>query len=436
MASRDFDTERAGKTGETELPQDATRSNTESTRAGGTLTGEDLHTHAGTGSATRSATGGVAPGKGKPGKGNKVLLIAFAILAFVVIVFGYLMFFSKPHATARRPMPATHASVTPAKPVSSAATGNPFAASRPEAPAGHPAPAIAPTVAPTTPAQPGAASNPFGATPPSSVPMTSAPSAFAPQATVPAAPASAPPASAPPASLPSAFAPQHAPEVTLPVASGAAELPATAPNPVSSAPGNIPATPAPVAPATPASLAPPAASATPVEPPAPAPGIEGELSGIRTSIATLQAGHDALQAQVSTIQERLDASSPKRTRAADETASQGAMFAGKPAASSTRHTRRVRHHRSSKDENMVERVPEKPATMVSSKSISSASDAAAPSVSCHLAAIVPDRAWVKNADGTFTTYGVGDLAPNGASITAISPGAGITTKKGHLACIQ
>ena len=55
---------------------------------------------------------------------------------------------------------------------------------------------------------------------------------------------------------------------------------------------------------------------------------------------------------------------------------------------------------------------------------------------CHLASIVPERAWSKNADGTFTTYGVGDMAPNGSVIKSIDPSTGIVTAKGKLACDQ
>ncbi len=53
---------------------------------------------------------------------------------------------------------------------------------------------------------------------------------------------------------------------------------------------------------------------------------------------------------------------------------------------------------------------------------------------CRLASIVPGRAWVKQPDGSFVTYGVGDKAPNGANITAISPDSGVTTTSGHLEC--
>lgn len=55
---------------------------------------------------------------------------------------------------------------------------------------------------------------------------------------------------------------------------------------------------------------------------------------------------------------------------------------------------------------------------------------------CNLASIVPNRAWIKEADGSFMTYGVGDQAPNGSVIKSIDPDQGILTASGKLHCSQ
>lgn len=382
--AKEFDTERTGPAPSTDLPESRHTMHDTSRVGGATLTGEGLH---GSGPDSRaSASSGAPPAGKKKGSGNKVLFIAFAILAFVVLVAGYVMF-SHMHAPARHAVPHPVAVAPSVKP----ATHTP-----------------APFAAPSTSANPDTLSLLTG--------TPTKPQSSAPSATLPASPT----APAPSVLTPS---PTQAPAL----ASAPAAQPPASQTQANQAPAPQ-ASPLLAAPAPAATVA-AAAPASPAQDVIQSGSTGSELAGIRASIDTLQtsvnslqAGHAALQAQVDTIEARL----PSRT--AQHARTQAHAFGTGPQVSRHAHSRRHARH----DHNLVERA--QPAKDLPAKKDKAAD--AAPVVSCHLAAIVPDRAWVKHPDGSFTTYGVGDTSPNGARITAISPDAGITTTRGHLACTQ
>lgn len=360
-------------------------------------------------SGTRGA--GAAPAKAK--KSSVAFVATLAVVVVVVAAVGFMTF---------RPRHVTRAPVHPTQVQPKATT-----------PVKAPAPA---PVLPKAPASNNDVSVLTGTTP-------SAAPAVAASLNQPA-PAPLNPVLAPPAATPIAANPLAAPSTTgvLPAANLAPVAPVNpassatvsakptpaVPVPVTLAPPapassaaithTLPATPAPIAPApaispSPAPVVAPITTSSPNEP------LVGQVAGLTVRVDNLEQRVQALEEGQGQLKDRIDHLGPQPRKVVP-----------------TRHVREasvkkasLSHHVRSHVRNRVELITDKP------KSVKVNEAHVAKSV-CHLASIVPERAWIKNDDGTFTTYGVGDMAPNGSVIKSIDPTTGIVTAKGKLDCDQ
>lgn len=378
------------------------------------------------------ASAGPAPAKAK--KSNVVFVGVMAVVVVAVGGLGYMGFRShgpvKSSASTKMTQPAPKAISAP---VVTKASGKDDASVL--AGTDAPGPAVAPVVAP-------AAS--VAAAPGLNSPLS--PTSAVPGPVLGAAPVVATPPTGGINPSPVVAPPAPAASVTLP-ATAAVPGAGLIPPPVNAAPGTLPPTPNPVVPApngtvigaalpAPAPSAAPVAApapittnpqpvavptATPVEAPAPianAAPLEGQVSSLTVRVDNLEQRVTALENGQAQINIRLDRTAPMPVFKS---------HAAKPpvAKASSSMKRHSRYHRP----NRVELI--KPEAKVTK----AAPVAKAPEV-CHLASIVPDRAWIKNEDGTFSTYGIGDVAPNGSAIQRIDPTSGIITAKGKLACQQ
>lgn len=78
-----------------------------------------------------------------------------------------------------------------------------------------------------------------------------------------------------------------------------------------------------------------------------------------------------------------------------------------------------------------DRVVSKRKVSKSAHSSSSASSSSRGSYGYDIQAVLPGRAWVKNPNGTTTTYSVGDMLPNGNKVGKIDPDGGIVDSVGR-----
>jgi len=78
-----------------------------------------------------------------------------------------------------------------------------------------------------------------------------------------------------------------------------------------------------------------------------------------------------------------------------------------------------------------DRVVSKRKVSKSSHSGSSAASSSRGSYGYDIQAVLPGRAWVKNPNGTTTTYSVGDMLPNGNKVGKIDPDGGIVDSVGR-----
>lgn len=390
-----------------------------------TLSGPDS-TASRTGDETVTGEPGHPAPRPAKNKSNITFFIILVVVVLVVLAMGYMAFGHRKHAAPATPPavsqptatpgalpPSTTSSATPpvvAPPVvtppalTSAAEANALLGGAPQAAPGqmavpsstHAPSAVAPglatpdeantllgvppaqtpanlssTLAPALPA--GASTSAFQGVPPPSAGSVSAPMGH-----LPVNPAPAPGVASP------VIAAQPAPAVLNPAA-------ALAGSPV------------------PSTIAAPAATAAPVAPAAGGVSLESRVTELETRLSNLEAG----QARIVDILAHL----PPASAAPAEAKSQ------EPKA--VHHPRTPRH----KVSNVVKVIPKAKDEAKPSVSRTSAS-----TTTCHLASIVPNRAWTKQPDGTFMTYGIGDRAPNGGIIQTIDPDHGIITDKGKLLC--
>jgi hypothetical protein len=310
--------------------------------------------------------------------------------------------------------------VTPAaKPALSDNEAQALLGGSPTAAPTSPAPAVAPAVAP-----PGSAA---------SLPSTVAPvtPAVAPPVT---SPALAPNPLAPtPGALPAATVPPAAPAPSTTVAALAPVTPVVVNPLAASATPAVPAAPV-VAPVTsapaPAAVPAPAASVASLTPAAPAivaavPPAPGSTAANPTDlgnrVGALEVRLSAIEQSQTQILRALSQSSLSRHSTANAAPEAAAHPA--PVRAVKKPVTRARH-------NSIELIQDTPAKATPT---AAAKKAVPP---CRLAAVVPDRAWIKQDDGSFLPYGIGDTAPNDSKITAIDPQNGITTERGKLACSQ
>lgn len=386
----------------------------------------DIHdeTHTGdTDSGTLTGEAGptpVAPAPKAKNKNNIALFAGFGVIGVLVLAAGYVAFIRKPSPPAAVVVNPPAATTPALNPPASASTAPAVTASAPvRAPltsaedaqallGGTPAPAS--TTLPVATAQPAAASSAasiLGATP---SPASTAQAVVAQPAPATTAAAVSPTIVNPPAGSPVVVNPAHpvgttpgAPVVINPTASS------------STAPAVTVLTPAPT-------------SAQPVLPP------QAQVTTpAAPSTGAVASSDAALEARVSHLEDRLTTLENGQGRILE-------LLTNRPAAhkasadavkTSVSHDKPVvvRRRAARQPVNSVEVLTKKDVTVSKPVSVTPKVEAG-----CKLASIVPNRAWTKQGDGTFLTYGVGDTAPNGSVIKSIDPQSGIVTSSGKLSC--
>lgn len=318
----------------------------------------------------------------------------------------------------------------------------------------------APTQPAGTPAGSPVASNPLAATPqespasaPSPTPGPANPAGSVPAAagSLPADPLAAAPASAPVAPPPAAPSPSAAPPADPFAALNA--TPASAPvNPSTVAPmpaGSTPATPTPAPasdPFNPAKPVPPTAPAAAEPPAVPAPvpatpaasvsdvrqvirdelsPVNQRLSALETRVARLDGPKNAPSGAVSSAPRSSESVSHSRsasTRNAPPRASGNRLEVIRPALGAMPRDERgdVRPRPAPLDRDAGNTPKDETAKRVRAEATEKAVSAG-----CELAAIIPGRAYRKQSDGSFATFGVGDVWTDGTRIDAIDPDKGV-----------
>jgi len=319
-------------------------------------------------------------------KSNLVLFVVLALIVLGVAGFGYVAY-KRSHLA--RPVPVA---VVPV---------NPPIVTSPKASADESALMGAPAKAATS-------ASPLSALP-------SAASTAALPGSLPANPLNAP---APASTAALALNPAVSGSVAQPVAAASVLAPSAAPiGPASAAPVTV----APVVPG-PASAG-PINTSSPSTPPPAATGVNASPSDTSVGLAPRV---DAVEQRLGAVESRLVAVEQGHAAKSAATVKPAASRPASPAKVASERAP-VRH--AARPHNHVELIQDKPVAKVSTL-------ASKPVVSCKLASIVSNRAWVKQADGSFVTYGVGDEAPNGSTIKSIDPDAGIITERGKLTCSQ
>lgn len=286
------------------------------------------------------------------------------------------------------------------------------------------------------------------ATTPSSAPVLSLPVAAAPVSLPAAAPASAtPPAtaasSAPVLSLPLAPAtspsttPSSVPVLSPPLAAAPASPPAATSAPTAPVPAPAPVTLGP----TPHITSPAAAAPSPAAPPlttAPPSGLwQHLLRRVRDLATSTAAGFVHLDHRLDHQQDEIDAlrallhhQTPIARRTATVTRKPNwvRVLAGNPAHEVAVIAPPVANH------------PASPATRPWPAPAATVALPPPPIVAaprpprCTVSAVVPGRVWLRRADGTYVTYGVGDSLPDGARVTRIAEDGAVFTAGGPWTC--
>lgn len=343
----------------------------------------------------------------------KVIGFAIALLIVAVVcIIGYMMVFGH-----RAPAPAPHkpavvkpAPAKPALPLVVPAASKSTEAAKPvllapasttalALPGALPAPAAsAPVMAPVVPTAPGSA------------------------ALVPVGVATVPPPALPTPVLP---APVLSPAPSLPASASSVKAPVVAP---------VVAAPTPVV-----EPAAPMASSNGLQP-----ADQRLVDALREALLPVNEHLTALDSRVSRLETRIDEMHGSRAAApvkAEAVKSEAVKAEGQPAVKRSAPRQRFEVESQKNEFEVLSRdgdasvapvpakvapAPVKAADQPTSKATPAASD-------CQLQAIVEGRMWIKQADGSSQTYGVGDVL-NGATITAIDPKGGVQTSRGSVSC--
>lgn len=338
-------------------------------------------------------------------KSNVKLAAIMGVVVLAVGGLGYMAFFKHgtppPANSGLHPSaltaPAAHpASVTPAAPLA------PVAAHSTAAPV---TPAPSPTIAPEAPklTSPSDAQSLLGGAPNAAV---------VPPGALPGQPATGTPNAilgATPAPAASAALPMGA----LPTAHAALPASATSAAPASSSTTALAAVTTPVTPAAPAVTAPVATPAQVTQG-----TLEDRVSHLEDRVTDLEKNQSHILEMLATQPDKAVKASQVTPTTTPAAGANAPVTKAKPKV----------HHLPA---NRVEVIAPKAKPVVADKPAPVTKPVSA---GCQIASIVPNRAWTKQSDGTFLTYGVGDTAPNGSVIKSIDPETGIITEKGKLTC--
>ena len=188
----------------------------------------------------------------------------------------------------------------------------------------------------------------------------------------------------------------------------------------------------------------PSVSATSQAQPAPATGaLNSDLAlqvgqavteAIRPMETRINARFDTLEKRVGTLEgagPRPSAAASTPSPRAETPVSTGKRVAHRSAARKTTPVARPK----AVPANRIELLPTvAPDVAITASTRPSAETSGEASEACRLGAVLPGRAWIKRADGSFETYGVGDTLPDGKVVSAISPEKGIQVGGQRWAC--